>query len=71
MKLFYNAQFHTLREEGNIVSAVLVDDQGYIKETYTHTPEIKNVEKIDLKKTLFILDSLILTHIHLKVDYIV
>ena len=48
MKLFFNAQFHTIMEEGDIVTAVLVDDQGYIKETYIHTPEMENIEMIDL-----------------------
>ena len=63
MKLFYNAQFHTIREEGDIVSAVLVDDQGHIKETYIQTPEIENVEKIDLHNS-FVYPGFIDTHTH-------
>ena len=63
MKLFYNAQFHTIKEEEDIVSAVLVDDKGYIKETFIQTPEIENIEKIDLKKD-FVYPGFIDTHTH-------
>ena len=63
MKLFFNAQFHTIKEESDIVTAVLVDDQGYIKETYIHTPKIKNVKKIDLHDN-FIYPGFIDTHTH-------
>ena len=63
MKLFYNAQFHTLRSEDDIVSAVLVDDEGYIKETFVHSPEIENVEKIDLHNN-FVYPGFIDTHTH-------
>jgi len=63
MKLFYNAQFQTMRKEFDVVSAVLVDDNGYIKETYDHTPEIDNIEKIDLQKN-FVYPGFIDTHTH-------
>ncbi len=63
MKLFYNAQFYTIKKEGDIVSAVLVDDKGYIKETFIQTPKIDDVEKIDLKGC-FIYPGFIDTHTH-------
>ncbi len=63
MKLFYNAQFHTIKEKNDTVSAVLVDDSGYIKETFIHTPQIENVEKIDLHNN-FIYPGFIDTHTH-------
>ncbi len=63
MKLFYNAQFHTMKEKGDIVSAVLVDNKGYIKETFIHTPEIENTENFDLRKS-FVYPGFIDTHTH-------
>ena len=63
MKLFYNAQFHTIKEEGDFVSAMLVDNKGYIKETFIQSPEIENVEKIDLKGS-FVYPGFIDTHTH-------
>ncbi len=63
MKLFYNAQFYTMKEEGDIVSAVLVDNNGYIKETFIQTPEIENIEKVDLRKS-FVYPGFIDTHTH-------
>jgi len=63
MKLFYNAQFHTLREEDDIIFALLVDDKEYIKETYTQIPKIDNVEKIDLNNS-FVYPGFIDTHTH-------
>ena len=63
MKLFYNAQFYTMKEEGDIVSAVLVDNKGYIRETYIQTPKIDNVEMIDLHYN-FVYPGFIDTHTH-------
>ena len=63
MRLFYNAQFQTMKSEGDILSAVLVDAKGNIKETYIRTPEIENVEKIDLKNN-FVYPGFIDTHTH-------
>jgi predicted amidohydrolase YtcJ len=63
MKLFYNAQFHTMKEESDIVSAILIDDKGVIIDTFSHIPEIENAEKIDLKNN-FIFPGFIDTHTH-------
>ena len=63
MKLFYNAQFYTMKEKDDIVSAVLVDNKGYIKETYIQTPESENVEKISLRNN-FVYPGFIDTHTH-------
>ncbi|MBT3755390.1 MAG: amidohydrolase [Candidatus Cloacimonetes bacterium] len=63
MKLFYNAQFHTMKCEGDIVSAVLVDDKGIIRDTFARIPKIDNVEKIDLNSN-FVYPGFIDTHTH-------
>ena len=63
MKLFYNAQFQSTKEKGDIVSAVLVDNKGYIKDTFIQTPEIENIEKIDLHNN-FVYPGFIDTHTH-------
>ncbi len=63
MKLFYNTQFQTMKEESDIISAILVDDNGIIKDTFINTPKIENVEKIDLQNN-FIYPGFIDTHTH-------
>ena len=63
MKLFHNAQFLTMKSEGDIATSVLVDDKGIIKETYLKTPIIESVEKIDLKGK-FVYPGFIDTHTH-------
>lgn len=63
MKLLHNAQFHTLIKEGDLVSAILVDDNGIIQDTFTHEPAIENVKKIDLKNS-FVYPGFIDTHTH-------
>ena len=63
MKLFFNAQFYTMKEEDDIVSAVLVDDNGIIKNTFINTPKIENIEIIDLNNN-FIYPGFIDTHTH-------
>lgn len=63
MKLFYNARFLTMKREGDLVTSVLVDDTGIIKEVYLNTPKINNIEKIDLNgKSVY--PGFIDTHTH-------
>lgn len=63
MKLFFNAQFYTMKKEDDITSAILVDDKGIIVDTFSHTPEIENAQKIDLQGN-FVYPGFIDTHTH-------
>jgi len=63
MRLFYNANFFSMREEGECFRALLVDKNGIIKEAFQTTPNIQNVEKIDLNDS-YVYPGFIDTHTH-------
>ncbi|HPR17211.1 MAG TPA: amidohydrolase family protein, partial [Candidatus Cloacimonadota bacterium] len=63
MKLFYNAVFYSIRKEGEKFGAILVDDNGTIKETYQQKPQISGVQEIDLQGA-FVYPGFIDTHTH-------
>ncbi len=62
MKLLYNAKFYSMRKEEEFFSALLIDN-GKIKETFKKIPDLKNVEKIDLKES-FVYPGFVDTHTH-------
>ena len=62
MKLLYNAKFYSMRREEEFFSALLIDE-GKIKETFKNIPDLKNVEKIDLKNS-FVYPGFVDTHTH-------
>jgi hypothetical protein len=62
MKLFYNAVFHTMNSENDVVKAVLVDN-GVILKTFADTPENISAEWIDLQGN-HVFPGLIDTHTH-------
>ncbi len=48
MKLYYNAKFFSMDEEGNVYQAILIN-KDTIQECYFDTPKLDGVEKIDLE----------------------
>lgn len=48
MKLFHNARFYSLNASNDVYEAVLVED-GVVKSCLKETPQIADVEKIDLQ----------------------
>ena len=62
MKLFHNAKFYSMRKEGEFSSAILIKNDKII-ETFKKTPELQNVEKIDLQNS-FVYPGFIDTHTH-------
>ncbi|MCF7858940.1 MAG: amidohydrolase [Candidatus Cloacimonetes bacterium] len=63
MKLYLNARFYSMREEGECFKAILVDDNGVIQETFKTAPKLPNVERIDLDHC-FVYPGFIDTHTH-------
>ena len=62
MKLFHNAKFYSMRKDGEFFSAVLVNNEKIV-ETFNKTPELQNVEYIDLHES-FVYPGFIDTHTH-------
>ena len=62
MKLFYNAKFYSMNEEGEYYRAVLTEN-GLIKDTFEKVPIIPGAEKIDLDNAL-VYPGFIDTHTH-------
>ena len=48
MKLLYNARFYSMRLEGEFYSAILIDNNGMIIDTYKKVPILDDVDLIDL-----------------------
>ena len=63
MKLLYNAKFYSIRKEDEYFKALLIDDSGLIKQTYTQKPNLKNIEEIDLNGA-FAYPGFVDTHTH-------
>jgi len=63
MKLFHNARFHSLRREGEVFQALLVEG-GVIREAFARPPQGFSVpERVDLRGTT-VLPGFIDTHTH-------
>ncbi|MBC8385427.1 MAG: amidohydrolase [Candidatus Cloacimonetes bacterium] len=62
MKLFYNAKFYSMRKENEFYTAILIENDKII-ETFKKTPELQNIEKIDLGNG-FVYPGFIDTHTH-------
>jgi hypothetical protein len=63
MKLFFNAKFYTMRNEGDFFAAALVNENGVIKQVFPQNPDFTNVEKIDLQGA-YVYPGFIDTHTH-------
>ncbi len=63
MTLYYNALFYSLRDNEETFAAILVDEEGIIRETYQVAPADFQGKKIDLQGT-FVFPGFVDTHSH-------